>query len=200
MEFIIEISKRKKGFFEFPIISQLIGLAIIIWGLLTICFFVFIVAPFEFIKNKFSKTKVDNNINEVNTLLKTDEYHLVLNFIDDPNPEHQIALDFVYSIVEFHDEMPVFIVKNDGQKTELDNSYITAFEHKINNNLLLQRIRLGENSLPTSDLIEFVTKTGEVIVHKEIGIYELDSFDLKKNKIVGGTIDECIEIEIKASA
>jgi hypothetical protein len=200
LEFIVEISKRKKGFTEFPVIRELVGLVIAVFGLLTMCFVVVIIAPFEFIKNKLSKTKIGSNISEVNTLLKTDKYHLTLDFIDDPNPEHQIALDFIYSIVEFPDEMPVFIVKNKGQKTELDNSYITAFEHKINNNLLLQRVRLGENSLPTSELIEFITKTGQVIVHKEIGIYELDSFDKKKNKIIGGTIEECIEIEIKASA
>ncbi|CAM1348802.1 hypothetical protein [Tenacibaculum crassostreae] len=199
MEFIIEISRRKKSFTEYPVIRELVGLGIAVFGLLTICFFVIIVAPFEWLKNKLFKTKAGAEIDELNTLFKTDKYHLTLDFIDDPNPEHQIALDFIYSIVEFHDEMPVFIVKNKGQKTELDDSYLTAFEHKINNNLLLQRVRLGENSLPTSELIEFVTKTGEVIVHKEIGIYELDGFDLKKNKITGGTMKEYIEIEIKTS-
>lgn len=156
------------------------------------------VMPYHFIKYKllgYKRTEEKNP--EPPTLIETDNYRLTREYIEDPNDEHQLALDFLYSIVEYGDESAVFFVRNEGKKTELDGKYLTLFQHKLNDCLLLQQIRINEFGKPTSDLIKFDVISGKIQIIREIGQFELDKFDTDKNEIVGYNSEENITIKVQ---
>ena|SRR5690606_21186249 len=157
--------------------------------------------PYMFLKYKVFGFKHNYEFNETPTLFENDKFNLTLEYIEQPNDEHKIANDFLYKVVDYGDETAIFIVKNNGTKTELDGVYLTPFEYKINEYILLQKIRIDNNGEPTSDLIKFNTFNGNVEFLAEIGQFELEKFDEDKNEIVGYNLTEDITIKMnKASA
>ncbi len=157
--------------------------------------------PYEFIKYKVLGFKRIPEIPENPTLIKRSEYHIILEYLEQPNNEHQIANDFLYKIVDYGDESAIFKVINNGRKTELDGIYLTPFKYVLNEFLFLQKIRADEKGEPTSDLIKFDTINGTTEFVAEIGQFELEKFDEEKNEILGYNLTEDITIKLnKASA
>lgn len=160
-----------------------------------------IIMPYEFLKYKVFGFKRNYEFNETPTLFENEKFNLTLEYIEQPNDEHQIANNFLYKIVDYGDETAIFIVKNSGTKTELEGVYLTPFEYKIDEHILLQKIRTDNNGEPTSDLIKFNTINGTVEFVVEIGQFELEKYDEDKKEIIGYNLTEDIIIKLnKASA
>lgn len=198
MELTINISQREKSIFEIPIIGAILKIVASIIMVKATILAIILVMPYRFIKYKLLGYKQTEEKNpEPLTFIETDNYKLTREYIEDPNDEHQLALDFLYSIVEYGDESAVFFVRNDGKKTELDGKYLTLFQHKLNDCLMLQQIRINEFGEPTSDLIKFDIISGKIQATREIGQFELDKFDTDKNEIVGYNTEENITIKVQ---
>ena len=160
----------------------------------------FTIMPYEFIKYKVIRFKRIPEIHEKPTLIKTNQYNLILEYIEQSNDEHKIANDFLYKIVDYGDETAIFKVKNEGMKTELDGIYLTPFKYKINEFLYLQKVRSDKSGEPTSDLIKFNTISGKIESNSEIGPFELDNYDEKESKIFGYNLTKNITIEFKKAS
>ena len=202
MELTINITKKKKSIFEFPIIGEILKAIVSIIMIIVAILAVVIVMPYDFIKYKVLGYKRTAYIPpEPATLIETHNYKLTLEYIEEPNEEHKLASDFLYSIVDYGDETAIFKVKNNGSKTELDEIYLTPFKYDAGEFLMLQKIRENENGEPTSDLIKFNLANGKIEILKEIGQFELTKFDEDKNEIVGYNLTKDITIKLnKASA
>ncbi|MDO3696001.1 hypothetical protein QVZ41_14205 [Wenyingzhuangia sp. chi5] len=202
MELTINISKRKKSIFEFPIIGGTLEAIVSTIMIIVVVLAVIIVVPYDFIKHNILGYKRKTYVPpKPATLIETDNYKLTLEYIDEPNKEHQLASDFLYSIVDYGDENAVFKVINSGVKTELNDTYLTSFKYELGEFLILQKIRENENGEPTSDLIKFNPADGKIETLKEIGKFELTKFDEKNDEIVGFNLTEDITIKLnKASA
>jgi hypothetical protein len=202
LELTINISKRKKSIFEFPIIGNIVTAVVSIIMIIVVVLAVIILVPFDFIKHNILGYKRKTYVPpEPAILTENENYKLTLEYIEVPNKEHQLAIDFLYSIVDYGDESAVFKVKNSGMKTELDETYLTPFKYELGEFLILQKIRENENGEPTSDLIKFNPTDGKIETVKEIGKFELTKFDEKNDEIIGYNLTEDITIKLnKASA
>lgn len=199
MELTINISKRKKNFFESSIISGLITILVFILLVVVGILSLITIVPYEFIKHKILRyERRPYAPPKPSTLMKTEKYHLTLEHIEQPNYIHKVASDFLYTIVNYGDESAVFLVINNGQKTDLDGKYLTAFKYLLDGSMLLQKVRVDENGKPTSDLIKFNISNGTVNTLEEIGTFELNKFNEDKNEIVGFNLTENICIKLKS--
>jgi len=138
----------------------------------------------DYIKTKLFKGF--NNIDE-NTLIKTNNFHLIQELTD-----LKLTLGYIYTA----DHVTIFRIKNKGLRTtDLDEAYISAFECKMDNLILYQKIRINSDQLDTSYLTVFDPVTGTITSEIEIGNFKLNKYNPKKQKIIGESSREFIEIK-----
>jgi hypothetical protein len=200
MKFSITTSKRKKRIWENQLIHFLMKIVItpivFIFGILAVIY----VGIYDFIKHKVFGIKDKPIEYKAPILFENDNFKLIKEHIFGGIQEHKIATDFLFSIVDYDDELEIFKVIDENQKTELNGEFLTGFYADFKNEILLQRIKSNSKGEPTSELISFEKNTGKIKVFKEIGIYGLYKYDNENKIILGENKTDEIKIRIKASA
>ncbi len=188
----IEVVKSKKASFFTTIILLLLYL---IYKVL----FKIITAPFYFFKYKILKRprELKIKIESDNIIVENEKYHLTLIGIEKEEEVYSLAKNFCEAINEDTDTIDVFTVKNHNFSTDIDGFCVTSFILKLNDQILLQRIRKVNKKALTSDLIQFFPSTGTFEVIEEIGLFELIEYDEKKKTISGYNLNSEEDIYIK---
>jgi hypothetical protein len=192
MELSIKITKRKDNIWDNFLINSILVLLLFMISILSIVY----VLIYDFIKEKIFRIKRTENEILEDILIENENFKLTKEYVIGGIEEYKMATNFLFSLVEYDDDMEVFKVINNYLPTELDNEYLTGLFAEFGNEILMQRIKYGENGKLTSDLIGFDSKTGKIKSYKKIGIFNLYKFDKKKNIIQGSNKTENIFIEI----
>ena len=197
MEFIIQITKRKQSlldnfFVESAMKYIVLPIILFLTIIASIIFFIY-----EFIKEKIFQVKKSEYKVTEDILIENDNFKLNKEYVMGGIEEYKMATDFLYSFVDYDDDIEIFKVVNNSNPTELDNEYLTGLFIEFENVIIMQRIKYDDNGKLTSDLIGFDSNNGKIKSYMEIGIFFLDKFDKKRELILGWSKTEEIQINIK---
>ena len=152
---------------------------------------------YDKIKTNILGIKPTQNLKSEDILFSNENYHLIKEYYDpvDQSKENEPLYEFFWNLAEYDDEFLIFKTVDKKKITELNDCYITDFEFKYENKILLQKLNI-ENNEVKSYLITLNTVNGKIIILSEIGNFVLTKFDKKKNAIIGYNQTDQIEIKI----
>lgn len=196
MEFTIQTTKRKQSLWDNIFVESamkyiVLPIILVITILASIIFFYY-----EFIKEKIFRVKKSEYKISEDILIETDNYKLTKEYVMGGIEEYKMATDFLYSFVDYDDDVEIFKVVNNSNPTELDNQYLTGLFIELENEIVMQRIKYDDGGKLTSDLIGFDSDNGKIKSYIEIGIFFLDKFDKKRELILGWSKTEEIQLKI----
>lgn len=196
MEFTIQTTKRKQSLWDNIFVESamkyiVLPIILVITILASIIFFYY-----EFIKEKIFRVKKSEYKIAEDILIETDNFKLTKEYVMGGIEEYKMATDFLYSFVDYDDDVEIFKVVNNSNPTELDNQYLTGLFIELENEIVMQRIKYDDGGKLTSDLIGFDSNNGKIKSYIEIGIFFLDKFDKKRELILGWSKTEEIQLKI----
>ncbi len=183
-----KVSRTNKNFIYLlkeELLTRILGIPLFLYFL--------IFMTYDFVKSIITKKNNQYEDSKIIDIINVTKFHLTKRTVDEKSKEHKLILNFNKATTD----QQIFMVKNNGIKTDLDNECLTEFKHKINNNhIIFQRVRKDLNTESTSDLIIFDCSNGRIIYSIEIGKYVLNNFDTKKKIIQGESKKGLIKITI----
>lgn len=193
----IIITDKPTSIFENKVIKFFIGLVVIppliVFAILT---FIYVVISDFITKKMLRRPNKPVEIKE-KILFQNSNYKLAEKDILFCSDSNKLAEDFMWSIVEYDDEMYVFKVLADKEMNELNNCFLTGFKLETENEIFLQRIT-EKDEKPFSELISLDKKTGETKKLADIGLYSLYRFNEQTNEIIGSNKTNQIRIQVTA--
>ena len=153
---------------------------------------------YDKIKTNILRIKPTKHLKSENILFSDENFHLIKEYYDpvDESKENDPLYEFFWNLAEYDDEFLIFKTIDKKRITELNDCYITDFEFKSENNILLQKLSVKNNEVK-SYLIDFNTENGKVEIMNEIGNFVLTKYDKKKKSIIGYNQTDKIEIKIE---
>lgn len=191
----IIITDRPTSILENKVVKFLIGLVVIPPVIIFAILAVIYVVISDFITKKILG-RPDKPIEfKEKVLFQNPNYKLVEEDILFGSDSNKLAEDFMWSIVDYDDEMYVYKVVADKETIELNNSFLTQFKLETEDEIYLQRITEKENK-PFSELISLDKSTGKTKKVADVGLYSLWQFDEQTNEIVGSNRTNQIKIKV----
>ncbi len=191
----IIITDKPTSIFEKKVVKFLIGLVVIppviIFAILAV---IYVVISDFIIKKILGRPDKPIEFKE-KILFQNPNYKLVEEDILFGSDPYKLAEDFMWSIVDYDDEMYVFKVISDNETIELNNCFLTQFKLETENEIYLQRITQKENK-PFSELISLDKKDGKIKKIADVGLYSLWKFNELTNEIVGSNRTNQIKIKV----
>ena len=153
---------------------------------------------YEKIKTNIIGIKPTENYKTENVLFSDGNFHIIKEYYDpvDESKENEPLYVFFWNLAEYDEEFLIFKIRDEKRITELNDCYITDFEFKSANNIILQKLSVENNEVKTY-LINLNTENGKVEFLSEIGNFILTKFDKKKNSIIGYNNVDKIEIKLE---
>ena len=153
---------------------------------------------YDKIKTNILGIKPTQHLKTENILFSDENFHLIKEYYDpvDESKENEPLYEFFWNLAEYDDEFLIFKTIDKKRITELNDCYITDFEFKSGNNILLQKLSVKNNEVK-SYLIDFNIENGKVEILYEIGNFVLTKYDKKKNSIIGYNQTDKVEIKIQ---